>query len=212
MRVVRITLDADTLLRASGLLSIREEARAARYRDPTVARRFRAGRAALRLLIGEAAQRSPAEVAIEVDDLGRPFVRGFADFNLTHANDTALLAIADAGWRVGIDIEPVDRDVSIDSISSRLFHTTELAEFGRFDDDARLPFLLHVWTHKEAYAKATGEGIRLDLTQISFSDGGRVLRNQRPTDAQVYRVDAAPEFVAALCCMPDTNPQHRVGL
>lgn len=181
------------------LLSDDERSRAARYRRPAHGLRFSAARCVLRTVLGAELGVAPQEVPLRNDADGRPYVSGGPDFNLSHCDDTVLIAIAPPGVRVGVDIEPLDRDVDPDTIAARLLHPTEGVVFESLDASARRLLVLRTWVWKEAYAKCTGEGIRLDLRQLTLDSDGRVLRNNTPSHARTMTLPLGPAHASALC-------------
>src|SRR6202171_3850529 len=107
----RASADIGTL---SPLLSAQEQARAERFGTALLRRRWIAGRATLRSLLGRALEVDPAAVRLRRGVRGRPELDGndAVDFNVSHTGDRALIAIATGmrdGTRVGIDIEREDR-------------------------------------------------------------------------------------------------------
>lgn len=90
---------------------------------------------------------------------GKPELSGGAGvhFNLSHAGDYAA-AVFDEG-EVGIDVEQVRR-VNV-NVMRRQF-TAEENAYLRSEPDA----FLRLWTRKESYCKAVGEGLHLPLSSF----------------------------------------------
>ena len=90
---------------------------------------------------------------------GKPELSGGAGvhFNLSHAGDYAA-AVFDEG-EVGIDVEQVRR-VNV-NVMQRQFTAAENA-YLRSKPDA----FLRLWTRKESYCKAVGEGLHLPLSSF----------------------------------------------
>src|SRR5262249_16331888 len=94
-----IDLDAD----APDVLDASERERAARFAREREGRRWAAGRAALRALLGERLGLAPQEVEFAYGPRGKPATAGVR-FNLSHAGGLALVALC--GEReVGVDVE-----------------------------------------------------------------------------------------------------------
>lgn len=199
IRVVRASLDAATMWYQPAVLSDDEQSRAARYRRPNHGQRFAAARSILRHVLGNELGLRSDVVPLQVDTDGRPFVRNARDFNLSHCDDTVLIALAPADLRVGIDIEPLDRDIDPDAIAARLLHPGEADAYHPLGAEARRLFVLRTWVWKEAYAKCTGEGIRLDLRTLTWEANGHVHRDGERTVAAVTMLPVGPSHVAALC-------------
>ena len=123
-------------------------------------------------------------------------------FNLSHADDFALLALA-LGRAVGVDVEPADRRVDLEPIAERFFAPAERAALFALPPTARLAGFLELWTRKEAYLKARGDGLRADLAAFAATLGPhpRLTPIGDALDADgwtIRHLEPAPGFVAAL--------------
>ncbi|MFQ6018930.1 MAG: 4'-phosphopantetheinyl transferase family protein, partial [Kiloniellaceae bacterium] len=108
VHVWRVALDVGPK-HAAGLeamISADERARAARYRRAENRIRFIAGRGTLRRLLGAYLRRDPRALAFGYGAWGKPVLieGGGLAFNLSHARDLALVAVA-RGCDVGVDVE-----------------------------------------------------------------------------------------------------------
>ena len=86
------------------------------------------------------------------------------DFNISHSGDYAVLALSDG--RVGIDVEKI-RPVDF-KIAEACFHGKELESFN-FDPDKRPENFYRLWTLKESFIKAVGQGLSYPLKYFYFS-------------------------------------------
>jgi phosphopantetheinyl transferase len=94
--------------------------------------------------------------------------RKFHFCNLTHTAGLVGCVIA-RGRECGIDIEtrrPLD---DMDGVARLMFSTDERRHLASLTEPARQHHFFALWTLKEAYAKATGDGIGSELTQVSFA-------------------------------------------
>jgi 4'-phosphopantetheinyl transferase len=88
-------------------------------------------------------------------------------FNLAHTDGLVACAVArDA--EVGIDVEAVDRRADALGLAGRFFSPAEVAELQRCPDGTRLLRFIEIWTLKEAYVKAIGEGLSCPLHEFAF--------------------------------------------
>jgi len=147
---------------AYAVLNDAERARAGRYLRHEDAVRSAATRAALRDVLGAALGVAPREIAIVVDEAGRPSLdpahRASLDFNVSHAGSHALIAWAGAG-RVGVDIESCDRRTDWRALTSEVCASAEAAYLDGLPLAARADAFMRVWSAKEALLKALGTGI-----------------------------------------------------
>ncbi|MFF9479684.1 4'-phosphopantetheinyl transferase family protein [Streptomyces sp. NPDC014733] len=146
------------------LLDARERRRAAALRRPADRALYIAVHAELRRVLGGLLGTAPG--AVELVRLacpgcggphGRPAVAGGGvHFSLAHGDGLALLGLAAAP--IGVDVERVPAAQLVADASAAL-HPAERAELARLPEPARRAAFARCWTRKEAYLKATGEGL-----------------------------------------------------
>jgi 4'-phosphopantetheinyl transferase len=147
-----------------------------RYRrtaDPTIRYRFAAARLAVKYTAAAALGLAPAELDLAYKIGGRPFLRGFdqIDVSLTHTDDLIAVGISRTG-RIGVDTEPVERVMSFDLLQDHVCTAAEKAALAVLPEDEQSAAMLRLWTLKEAYTKALGQGLRLGFTKFGFGSGG----------------------------------------
>ncbi|MFN2606621.1 MAG: 4'-phosphopantetheinyl transferase superfamily protein [Acidimicrobiales bacterium] len=160
-----------------------ETARADRFIFEADRRRFVAGRAAVRSVLGERLDLQPAEVRLSVDEWGKPVLAGVAggpSFNVSHSGDVAVVAVAD-GRSVGVDVEVLRPGVGDLDVARRLFSPAERAALGAVAPEDVDAAFLRVWTRKEAWVKAKGQGLSIPLHTFDVSVG--------PDDATLRRAE-----------------------
>lgn len=149
------------------LLSPDEAERAAGFRFDRGRDGFVTARAALRTLIGSYAGIAPEDVVFGYGPNGKPEVEGLS-FNVSHAGDWALVALAPGG-RVGVDVEAMRSDVEVRALSRRFFTPSENEALARLSGDDLLRGFYGCWTMKEAFVKATGEGLSFGLGRVEVA-------------------------------------------
>lgn len=194
-------------------LSADEQARAERYATALLARRFRAGRAALRQLLGERCGVDPARIVFSANRYGKPQLAWppVADvhFNVSHTGRHALIALGPSA--LGVDIEAVRPDHPIDDLIGLVCHPDERQHLDGLPRSQRSLAFYRLWTRKEAYCKATGSGLQAALETLSFAstpnaEGMRVLDAGALQDGWIVRNVAAPTgCVASLCLLDDAK-------
>ncbi|MGO8796180.1 MAG: 4'-phosphopantetheinyl transferase family protein [Candidatus Sulfotelmatobacter sp.] len=193
------------------LLSDDERTRAARFHFGRDRQRFAAGRAVLRIILAGYLAADPSALrftysAKEKPSLAPPHAEGRLMFNVSHSGGIALMAFA-RGREVGIDVEHVRSDFDLEAIARRFFSAHEQRELFALTPEARIEGFFRCWTRKEAYIKATGDGLSLPLSQfdVSLAAGeNNALLATRPDASEAERwllreVPAGAGFVAALC-------------
>ena len=197
--------------RWQAVLSDDERSRAARFHFPTDRQNFVAARALLRMILAGYLATDPNLLTFayskkEKPCLGPEHAGSEVNFNLTHSGGVALFAFT-RHREVGIDVEQVRRDFDVEAIARRFFSTHEQHQLAGLPNDTRFAAFFRCWTRKEAYIKATGEGLSLPLHQFDVSivpEDHDALLSTRPDDAEaalwsLREVPAGPGYVAALC-------------
>lgn len=106
---------------------------------------------------------------------GKPFLAGTdVHFNLSHADGAVALVVSRVG-PVGVDIESTDPRVDIPCVMAVALTPEEQVSVRA----AAEPYgaFLRCWTAKEAYVKATGEGLRRGFDTLALHNGGAVAGN-----------------------------------
>ncbi|MEO8753493.1 MAG: 4'-phosphopantetheinyl transferase superfamily protein [Casimicrobiaceae bacterium] len=162
-------------------LSDSEHARAARFGRPGLRDRYVAGRAMLRILLGQRLGRAPAEVDIRRGVRGRPYAAdaGALDFNVSHTDNVAMFAFTESA-RIGVDIEHRERALNVEGIARKFMAPDEQAELAALAAEARRPALLRLWTCKEAMSKATGDALSAPFGRIAIATAGGLRVAQGP--------------------------------
>ena len=171
-------------------LSPEEVARAGRFGTEALRQRYVVGRAALRWTLARRLGIDPAAVPIRRGERGRPMLdEGRApDFNVTHTLGVALIAHLDRpGWRVGVDIEGVDRTLSHDALARKFLTAGERSAIAALDDDARRRAFLRLWTCKEAMSKATGDGLSAPFREIGIDTTAGLVVKEGPEPYAPHR-------------------------
>ncbi len=190
----------------AGALAADERARADRLRTPQLHRRFAVARNFLRRLLAAYTSADPSALRIGYGSHGKPYLVDAPGlcFNVAHADDAAVYAIA-SGREVGIDIEATKRDVDIVGVARQAFSSLECAVLSALAEDARREAFFRIWTRKEAYVKARGEGLSYPTRSFSVShlDGDDALiRDECDVRARdrwrLMSLDAPPGFAAAV--------------
>jgi 4'-phosphopantetheinyl transferase len=190
-------------------LSADERSRADRFHFATDRSRFVVSRGVLRELLGSYLRLAPASVVISKDERDKPFVpsnrepnlRGRLRFNASHSESLAVFAFAE-GFELGIDIEYIQRALDFEAVAESHFTESEKAQLGHLAPAARREAFFLGWTRKEAYLKATGEGLRVSLDSVEVplkaEPGPILLKNRVFPVCTVYPLIPSPDFVGAI--------------
>lgn len=153
-------------------LSLDERDRAERFRFPGLRARFTAARGHLRTVLGNYLHLDPARLEFAYHSRGKPSLTGQGEgqihFNLAHSQDLALIAVTRAG-ELGVDVERIRPMRDAEAIAQRFFSPREAEAFRRVPAEARDAAFFSLWTRKEAWLKATGDGIAESLAKIEVA-------------------------------------------
>jgi 4'-phosphopantetheinyl transferase len=159
------------------ILATDEQARADEFYFDDSRRRFVVARGALRVLLGRYLGTRPEDIAIALEDGGKPrlaneHAANGLHFNLSHSGELALIAVA-LGGEVGVDVEQLREVSNLERIAQRYFHPAEVEDVLNTANDQRNAAFLRCWTAKEAVLKAYGTGITesLDAFRVPLSAG-----------------------------------------
>ena len=133
-------------------------------------------------------------------------------FNLSHSAGKLVLAVARIE-PIGVDIESSTKARRILQIANRFFSEQEVIDLLRLKEDQQQQRFYELWTLKEAYIKACGQGLAIPLKHFSFSllstkqivisfDGNR---NDNADSWQFWVVDAGSNHKLAVAVKSPTG-------
>jgi 4'-phosphopantetheinyl transferase len=151
--------------------------------------RFIASRAILRQLLGQYTHCEPQSIRIDYNEWGKPAMaaapgrRGIR-FNLSHSHGLAVYAIT-CGREVGVDVEMIRPDLVNERVAEHFFSRAEVESLRALPIEHQVEAFFACWTRKEAYIKALGRGLTIELDSFDVS----LRPGERPTILR--SVDAA---------------------
>jgi len=153
-------------------LSSDEIARAERFYFPEHRHRFIVGRGSLRGILGLYLDVKPEKVEFEYQHRGKPFLaQKFANsslfFNFSNSQNLALCAVTYQRL-IGVDLEFIRPMSDLENLAKRFFLAREYELLKSLPFEQQQQIFFRYWTCKEAYLKATGDGL-VQLEQIEIS-------------------------------------------
>ncbi|MFK7977232.1 MAG: 4'-phosphopantetheinyl transferase superfamily protein [Halioglobus sp.] len=164
---------AETLHALSHFLCAEEKEHQNHFGQQSLRDRYTFCRAILRWHLGTLLAADPAAIAISTNENGKPLLDTSAQtlhFNYSHSGDYVALAFNSAA-EVGIDIEYTTRVRNFMGIAESYFSESEFAQMRAAPAAKQHALFYTIWTLKEAYLKARGEGIFAGLDNFSFELG-----------------------------------------
>ena len=150
-----------------------ERERASCFRTEPDRREFIAAHALLRAMLAYYLDVPAVVWRFLVDANGKPWIDPKVglyniQFNLSHTRGLAAVALASRG-AIGVDTEEIDDAKADLAIAEAYFARSEVEMLQEAPLSERTRRFLRLWTLKEAYIKATGEGLNASLSSFAFT-------------------------------------------
>jgi 4'-phosphopantetheinyl transferase len=163
-----------------------------------------------RVALGHWLEVDPMEVALSVDDRGRSTVRHDERTYAVSASSHDVVGIVAAGCTgaLGVDVTRIGSISDPARFLSRAATAKERAEVTAAGPDRVHGMVSRLWTRKEAYLKATGEGVSAQVARIEVPCGeasaGRKFAPLGTSEWWVLEPDAPDaNFIAAIVAESD---------
>ena len=152
----------------------------------------------------------PNQIKYELSPMGKPRCPSDLNpsqitFNLSHTKGMALVAIA-SKLEVGVDLERLDRKCRFNDVAQRFFAPKENDFLSKVGSKEYAQTFFQLWTLKEAYLKATGDGISNSLSQVEFAirshEGFQTIKLQQDPQAHEHwcshTISIPPDYIAGV--------------
>lgn len=154
------------------LLSSDELERAHRFAFHELRDKYVVGRGLTRCLLSSQVKLQPHSIRFQYSVRGKPYLDGQHEwhFNVSHSKSLFVCALTNAG-EIGVDIEQVRPVGDALAIAARFFSTSEARRLRLLPQDLQMIGFFECWTRKEAFLKATGEGLTRNTQSVSVTFG-----------------------------------------
>jgi len=155
--------------RLRSLLSEEEKDRLARLKITNKREEFLCSRGILRIILSRYVAEDPDKLPINYTPAGKPFLPGTGiQFNISHSKDFLLCGIS-LNKQIGLDIQEIYSISSLDRIINNFFSPAETRYLHTLPSgETYREHFFAIWTAKESYLKAVGDGIQGSFNQISI--------------------------------------------
>jgi 4'-phosphopantetheinyl transferase len=206
---VGLELDAIDVEKLAKVLDERELATAARFATVSLRRKYVASHARLRSVLSRYLNLAPTEVRFLHGEQGKPWLdpchRSNVRFNLSHSGEKGLVAIT-TNREVGIDVELIRPLEDWREIAERFFSQRETVRLSSLPPHLVERAFFATWSRKEAYVKALGLGLALDLgafeVEVDPRNEARLEWTlddlEGPTKWSLRDIHVGPEYHAAI--------------
>ena len=167
---------------------------------------YLAGRYLLMSLLSAYTNTAPNQLELSYTRLNKPFLSNHTqnlqfNFSDTSVAERSVGVFAFAlSHDVGVDIEARDRRSNFIEIAKRRFTQREL-EFVHEDGHFNSEKFLAIWTRKEAFGKATGQGINFKMNACDLASDDQHDLNFYDSDRRPWRmlqIELAGDFIASV--------------
>ena len=149
-----------------------EKNRYNRYQSQRQREHFLFGRVLLKTILSKYIGCAPADLKLDIDTRGKPFVSSdntlSLTFNLSHSGNRVVFAVS-KNQDLGVDLELIKKERAILKIAERYFSTSETRELRNLPKASQVKRFYELWTLKESVLKACGYGLSRGLSKIEFS-------------------------------------------
>jgi 4'-phosphopantetheinyl transferase len=202
-------------------LTAEEQARAARFHRDRDRHTFILSRGGLRWLVGQYLGLDPAAVAFRYGDRGKPYLAPAhsptsgpgLEFNLAHSGDWVVYGFTQ-GTAIGVDVEAIAPRNHGEGLIQRCLTAQEQQTLSS-DPAIRQRQFFGYWTAKEAYLKATGQGLSYPMAsvEVMWTADATQARLVQPSTAQDWTLQPwqPDEATAAAVCVAATVSEMRWG-
>ncbi len=141
-----------------------------RMPQPATRRLFGLSRVLLKHALGAVIGAPADAVELAKRPVGGPYARGCdrIEVSLSHTDGLVMAGLTTLG-AIGVDVERADRVLLRDGMQDQICTPAELTALHRLPPSWRNDALVRLWTLKEAYGKAVGQGLRFSFREFGFT-------------------------------------------
>ena len=208
----QVDLSDSNIDRYRAILSDDESQRAKKFVFPAASNSFARSRCALRLILAGRLNCQAGKIVFRYEEHGKPaLMEPAADdlgFNLSHSQDIGLIAVG-KDRRVGIDLNRIGgrsdgKATDWVPIAKRSFSQHEQKLLYALPPGEREFAFYRIWTQKEAYTKALGDGFSYGFQTFSVV--------VKAGDGEIYGADGPGGLLADVNHPEETGQWHIVSI
>lgn len=153
------------------VLSFEEKSKADNFKFAKDRHNYLLRRIAIRKLSGSVLNIAPANIRFSKNPYGKPSIvpeqnSASVDFSISFTHGIIVIAFSNSG-PIGIDVESINKPRNR-SVARDFFAPKEVADLERIKEAEQMGRFYTYWTLKEAYIKAQGKGLAIDLSSFAF--------------------------------------------
>ncbi|WP_428912486.1 4'-phosphopantetheinyl transferase family protein [Niallia sp. Krafla_26] len=185
------------------LISEKEKQKVYKYHHYQDAVRYLIGRLMIRYCIKDKLEIPNGEISIERNHYGKPFITSHRQFHFNVSHTDEWVVCATDYQEIGIDIEKV-KPININSIMNS-FSEIEKRDLNRITvSEEKLDYFYDLWTLKESYVKALGQGLFHPIDSFSIRKiNGKIIGIGIMEDYYFKQIDIAEDYKLSVCSKSD---------
>ena len=155
------------------ILDETEKNKANRFKFEHHKNRFIVARSTLKFILSRYLNIAPEQIKLTYNPYGKPKLLDEINeqnlaFNLSHSQDLAIYGVT-CDRLIGVDVEHLRPMPDAEQLVQRFFHPEEAKQLQSLAIIEKHKAFFQLWTAKEAYLKAIGQGISGGLEQVKIS-------------------------------------------
>lgn len=169
------------------------------------------GEILVRYIIAENISIKSSDMIFATNIYGKPFLRDYSDFhfNISHSGDYVLCAIDSKP--IGIDIEKVV-PIEYETIAPNFLTVKEISYIKREDFKNQINKFYEIWTIKESYVKAYGQGLNMCFKDFSVDynnqEQATVIREEQYDECNIKSLNLEAGYKVAICSFNPISFKH----
>lgn len=191
-----------------GTLANDERRRAKKFVSRDDRSRFVVSRGWLRRILGHYTGVEPDRLKIKYGQRGKPSIESIFRFNLSHSKNYTAIAVSDR-LPIGLDIEKLRAIPEMRAIAKKVFSAHDENIIEKCSETDRSSCFLQLWTRKEAYLKATGQGLCTNLGRTTVGFERSVVKGITKQPWTLIDLPGFADHAASLCAPGRYHWQER---
>jgi 4'-phosphopantetheinyl transferase len=181
-----------------------------RYKFPQDQQRYFIGQLMVRCFYSELLKIPMQSVEFEYNEQEKPFLKNNQEqfFNISHSGAYVVVCYSDRP--VGVDVECIKKDRR--KVAERFFTPQEINDIHQQEsEEQQISYFYRLWTLKESYMKAVGDGMTMSLSSFSIikasTDGFVVQSDEYPTDWHLFSTPWNHDSFLSICSKYNAAPE-----
>ncbi len=168
-----------------------------RFRSPTARDEFVSARTWVRCVLAGYTGTPPATLEFSYGPRGKPYLVGHdLEFSVAHSDGAVLIAVGPPS-PLGVDLERLRPGGWEPAMARLVCIPGEISRIAAASDPDRA--FLEIWTRKEAFVKASGEGLADRLRRVDLRDEPAMVDGM-----EIRTLHPRTDVVGAVACRPGT--------